>query len=493
MLRMDQVHVIRHKVLREGTSIRAAAKQMGLSRNTVAKYLRVSEPHRQEKSARPRPVLERVSPRIEELLQEWQGRTTAKQRLTGSRLHRQLVEEGYQVGITTVRDHLREKRRQAAEVYIPLVHRPGEEGQVDFFQVTVDEGERREVWKFLLHLPYSGRDFVWLYHRCDQLAFLDGHVRAARHLGGLPRRLVYDNLTAAVRRLAGVHRELTRQFLALSSHYLFEPCFTRPGEGHDKGSVEARGKGVRLQHLTPIPQGETLGAIAAAVLVEVEASWRTRARRDGQKPAALWEQERQGLLPLPERPFEVRRLVTTSASRQALIQVEGGVYSVPSTWARLDVDAHVGVTDIRLVCRGEEQTVTRQRPGGKRIRYRHYLPELARKPQAVRQVAPELMAELGEPFGQLWSLLKGRYGPGEAARLLARILGAVVDHGEEMVAAALEATLQQAQGRCRQSGCQDLMSSQLPQAVPVPQALKGYQVETARAADYDVLLLEGVR
>jgi transposase len=310
-------------------------------------------------------VLERVAPRIEELLQEWWGRTTAKQRLTGVRLHRQLVEEGYQVGITTVRDYLWEKRRQAAEVYIPLVHRPGEEGQVDFFQVTVDEGECRwEVWKFLLHLSSSGRDFLWLYDRCDQLSFLDGHVRAAEYLGGLPRWLVYDNLTAAVKRLVGVHRELTDRFLALSSYYLFEPCFTRPGEGHDKGSVESRGKGVRLQHLTPIPQGETLEAIATAVLAAVEQSWQGRVRRDGQEPAALWEQERQGLLPLPERPFEVRRLVTTSASRMALVQVEGVVYSVPSTWARLDVDAYVGVTDIRLVCRGEEQVVARERPGG---------------------------------------------------------------------------------------------------------------------------------
>ena len=491
MLRMDQVHVIRHKVLREGLSIRAVARQMGLSRNTVAKYLQVPEPRWQAQTPRPRPVLERVAPRIEELLQEWQGHTTARQRLTGARLHRQLVEEGYLVGVTTVRDYLREKRRQAAEVFIPLVHRPGEEGQVDFFQVTVDEGQwRREVWKFLLRLPYSGRDFLWLYDRCDQLSFLDGHVRAAEYLGGLPRRLVYDNLTAAVKRLVGVHRELTDRFLALSSYYLFEPCFTRPGEGHDKGSVESRGKGIRLQHLTPIPQGETLEEIATAVLAEVEYTWRTRVRRDGREPAALWEQERQGLLPLPERPFEVRRLVTTSASRRALVQVEGGVYSVPSTWARLDVDAYVGVTDIRLVCRGEELVVARERPGGKQVQYRHYLPELARKPQAVRQVAPELLTELGEPFGQLWSLLEGRYGPREAARLLARILGAMVDHGEDVVAAALEAVMGTPQQDLAGS---TLPTSQLPQEVPVPQALRGYLVEAARAADYDALLLGGVR
>jgi transposase len=129
MLRMDQVHVIRHKALREGLSIRAVAKQMGLSRNTVAKYLQVPEPHRQEKTSRPRPVLERVAPRIEELLQEWRGRTTAKQRLTGARLHRQLVEEGYQVGITTVRDYLWEKRRQAAGCASPWCTGLGKKGR----------------------------------------------------------------------------------------------------------------------------------------------------------------------------------------------------------------------------------------------------------------------------------------------------------------------------------------------------------------------------
>jgi transposase len=39
MLKMDQVHVLRHKVLNEGRSIRRVARELGLSRNTVAKYL----------------------------------------------------------------------------------------------------------------------------------------------------------------------------------------------------------------------------------------------------------------------------------------------------------------------------------------------------------------------------------------------------------------------------------------------------------------------
>ncbi|HLX10425.1 MAG TPA: IS21 family transposase, partial [Thermoanaerobaculia bacterium] len=89
MLRMDQVHVIRHKVLVEGHSARSVARQLGVSRNTVRKYLRLSAPVRVERHPRARPVLDRVRSRIAALLDEWRLRTTAKQRVTGSRLHRQ--------------------------------------------------------------------------------------------------------------------------------------------------------------------------------------------------------------------------------------------------------------------------------------------------------------------------------------------------------------------------------------------------------------------
>jgi len=117
-----------------------------------------------------------------------------------------------------------------------------------------------------MHLMYSGYDFVWLYDRCDQLALLDAHVRAFGHFGGVPHRVAYDNLTPAVRKIIGAERALTDRFTALASHYLFEPCFARPGEGHDKGGVESRGKAMRLQHLTPIPCGDTLQALSATVL-----------------------------------------------------------------------------------------------------------------------------------------------------------------------------------------------------------------------------------
>ena len=424
-------------------------------------------------------------------MSQWAERLTPKQRLTGTRIHRQLVEEGYQTGVTVVRDYLREKRRRTAEVFIPLVHRPGEEGQVDFFEVTVEiDSDLRRAWKLLLHLPYSGRDFTWLYESCDQLSFLDGHVRAAAHFGGLPQRLVYDNLTAAVKRRVGIAPELTERFQALVSQYLFEPCFARPGEGHDKGSVESRGKAIRLQHLTPIPRGNSLAEISSALIHEVETVWRERVQRDGRRCRDLWQEEQEKLLALPERPFEARKTVLVPVSSKATVQIGAATYSVPSGWARLEATAYVGVEDIKLVCRGEMEVVPRQRRGGKRIRYRHYLPELAKKPQAVRQVAPELVAELGEPYGRLWSLLVGRYGTREAARVLSRVMGAVVDYGSETVAEALEAALEA--GRCDLLALAGRIQQSNP-VVEVPAALQSYEIEAGSPADYDVLLQGGVR
>ena len=331
MLGMDRAYVIKHKWHHEGLSIRQIARDLGVSRNTVRKYVDAEgEPRRREAAdKRPQPVLDEVRERIDELLQEWGRRTTPKQRITGTLVHEQLLREGLQVGSTTVRAYLAEKRRARQEVYLPLVWRAGDAAQVDFFEVTVEvAGERQKAWLFVLRLMYSGRDFAWLYERCNQVAFLDGHVRAFKHLGGVVLRCIYDNLKAAVKRRLGIERELSARFLALCSHYLFEPCFARPGEGHDKGGVEARGKNVRLQHLTPIPSGQSLAEIAAALLNNLDAASATRADQQGRTVAQRFNEERALLRPLPERPFEARQVVPVGVSRQALVRVDGAQYSV---------------------------------------------------------------------------------------------------------------------------------------------------------------------
>ena len=490
MLKVEQVHVIRHKVMVEGESQRRVARDMGLSRNTVRKYLEVSEPKRVERSPRGRPVLERVKGRMNELIEEWEGRTTSKQHMTGTRLQRELVKEGFQVGTTLVRSYLREVRRQRAEVFIPLVHRPGDEAQVDFFEVTVElDGIRRKAWKFLMRLMYSGRDFAWLYDRCDQLSFLDGQVRAFRYFGGVPQRCIYDNLSPAVARVTFPRRRLTDRFSSLVSHYVFEPCFARVGVGHDKGGVEGRGNSVRLQHLTPVPRGASLKELSERLVCDLEEEAGRKVDSQGKSVLERFDEDRQRMRPLPEAEFDARKVVAVSVRSTALVKVEGAWYSVPTHWARLDATAYVGVDEVSIVCRGEDVTHPRQRFGGRRVNYRHYLPELARKPQAVRQVAPELVAELGEPYGRLWRVLVETYGAQDGARVLARVIGAITQQGTEAVREALEKALK-AGGRSPI----DLVPRpvrQVSEAVPVPAGLEGYKVDTAQARSYDVLLVGG--
>ena len=223
-----------------------------------------------------------MAERVHALLAESVRWTGGKQRLTATRLHALLVGEGHRVGVTVVKDAVAEWKRQRREVFVPLTYRPGDLAEVDFFEVLVDvDGTRRKAWLFLMRLMYSGRDFAWIYERQDQISFLDGHVRAFAHFDGVPARVAYDNLRAAVVRiLVGGARTLTPRFAALASHYLLEACFCRPGEGHDKGGVESRGKAIRQQALVPIPVGATLASINAALLAQMDA------RLDTQRDAA---------------------------------------------------------------------------------------------------------------------------------------------------------------------------------------------------------------
>lgn len=500
MLRVDQVHVVRHKVLVEGRGIRAVALEMGISRNTVRRYLAVAEPVRVEKSPRGRPVSEQVLPRIEAILAESPRWTGGKQRLTATRLHQMLRAEGYEVGATLVKEAVAEWKGRRREVFVPLVYRPGELAEVDFFEVLVDiDGKRRKAQLFVMRLMHSGRDFAWLYERQDQVGFLDGHVRAFTHFGAVPQRIAYDNLKSAVRRmLVGSEREMTERFTALVSHYLFEPCFCRPATGHDKGGVEARGKAIRWQELVPIPTGESLLVINEKLLARLdERQSEIRSHGDGRTIGERFAEERGAMLPLAERPFCARRTHHVEVSSRSLVTVEGAVYSVPCEWVGQTIVAHVGATDVELVSprRDEARRVVvtaRKRFGERSVDYRHYLRELARKPQAVRQVAPELVRDLGEPFGVAWRLLVDVHGPKEAARVFARVLGFVEKRGITDVAHRIAQALEHGEPLL-------LALAPPPRPAPalapddLPHGLGSLAVESGRAGDYDRWLRGGER
>jgi transposase len=477
MLKVDHVHVLRHKVLVEGRSQRQVAKELGISRLTVRKYLTEAIPIRRETKPRGRPVWETVKARVEALLVESPQWTGGKQQLTATRLHQLLISEGHHVGVTLIREAVAEWRRQRREVFVPLTYRPGDLAEVDFFEVLVDvAGARRKAWLFLMRLMYSGRDFGWIYDRQDQVSFLDGHSRAFAHFNGVPARVAYDNLRAAVVRiLVGGERALTARFAALASHYVLEPCFCRPGEGHDKGGVEARGKALRRQALVPIPSGPTLDAINAALLAGLDARLATTPTIGGR-----FADEQRALRAAPD-PFNADATTLTTVSPRAVVRVGGASYSVPSRWARLDLVVRIGPTSVTVVGRdGTRIRHPRKRFGERSIDYRHYLPELARKPQAVRQVLPDLLRDLGAPFPAVWERLHLAHGPREAARLFAKILGELDVRGSAQVVPALTTAL--ATGT-------PLTLAQIvvatPPRVDVPPPLRDLEIASGCAADYD--------
>jgi transposase len=479
MLRVDQVHVVRHKVLVEGRSQRQVARELGIARETVRKYLLESIPARKETQPRARPVWDAVRARVEQLLTESARWTGGKQRLTATRLHELLTMEGHRAGVTMIKQAVAEWKRQRREVFVPLVYRPGDLAEVDFFEVLVDlDGTRRKAWLFLMRLMYSGRDFAWIYDRQDQISFLDGHVRAFAHFGGVPARLAYDNLRlAVVRILVGGERALTARFAALASHYLLEPCFCRPGEGHDKGGVEARGQAIRRQVLVPIPSGQSLDVINHALLARLDTRATTPAI------AARFSEEQRVWRAVSD-PFVAEATTVATVTPRALVRVDGAYYSVPCRWAGLDLVVRIGATTVTIVGRdGTRIAHPRKRVGQRSIDYRHYLPELARKPQAVRQVLPDLLRDLGDPFPAVWAQLHAAHGPREGARLLATILGELETRGAAEVIPQLRAALT--------TGAPLLLVRRPPLAAPavvVPAPLRDLEIGSGHAADYDAWL-----
>ena len=486
---MDQVHVIRHQVLVEGRSRRQVAKEFGISRLTVRKYVGATVPSRKVPTPRARPVWQAVQARVETLLRESAQWTGGKQRLTATRLHGLLVAEGHTVGVTVVKAAVAEWKRQRREVFVPLTYRPGDLAEVDFFEVLVDiDGTRRKAWLFLMRLMYSGRDFAWIYERQDQISFLDGHVRAFAHFEGVPARVAYDNLRAAVVRiLVGGARTLTPRFTALAAHYLLEACFCRPGEGHDKGGVEARGKAIRQQALVPIPTGSTLATINTALLARMDARVDTTRDAVGQTIGVRFAEEQRLFRSVPT-PFAPEATTLATVTPRALVRLEGAYYSVPTRWAGLDLVVRTGATSVTIVGReGTRIQHPRLRFGQRSIDYRHYLPELARKPQAVRQVLPDLLRDLGTPFPAIWDQLHAAHGPRDAARLFAKVLGQLDTHGAEVVVPALRAALGAGTPLLLAlTPASTARGCLVPDAVPVP--LRDLEIPSGCAADYDAWL-----
>ncbi len=383
MLGMVDIEFIKKKHLQEGWSIRRIARCLAINRITVRKAIAAKEIPRYRLSCeKPAPVIGPVMGIVEQWLKEDQE-APRKQRHTARRVYHRLVEEHQFSGSeSAVRKCVRKLRGQVAEAFVPLEADAGKMAQVDWGTAKARiGGVDVPVHLFVLRLRHSGVIFARAYLHETMECFLDGHKRAFEWLEGVPRTLVYDNLkTAVVRILSGPDREESTLMSALRAHYLFESAFCRPGEGHEKGSVENGVGYVRRNALVPVPDLRTLEELNARLLKWCE---QDKVLREG------WPEESRALSPLPKAPFPCSRTSVLKVSSQLLVSVGSNRYSVPWGYQGREVVCRLSPDRVDLVDKDQLLASHSRLTGrhGLQIDLHHYLPVLARKPRAVTGIA----------------------------------------------------------------------------------------------------------
>jgi transposase len=252
---MDWWTKIRLEVLRGERKKREILREEGIHWETLKKILKYSEPPGyQLKEARPKPKIGPYLERIAQIIEEDKA-LPKKQRHTAKRIYERIGEMGYEGKYTQVKEAVREFMRVKQEVFMPLIHRPGE-AQVDFgYALAKVSGVLRKVVFFVMALPCSDAFFIMAFERECTESYWEGHVQAFECFGGVPNRISYDNSKVLVSKIIGARdRTLTDGFLKLQSHYLFREHFCRVRRANEKGVVEGVVKFARSNFFVPVPQ-----------------------------------------------------------------------------------------------------------------------------------------------------------------------------------------------------------------------------------------------
>jgi transposase len=310
MLTLEGVVEIRvlHK---QGKSIRAIARELGVSRKTVRRYLRQEGPPRYgPRAARPSkldPFKGYLQERVAGAHPDWIPATV---------LLREIEERGYDGRISILRDFLRSLRPVVpAEPVVRFETEPGQQMQVDW--ATLRRGRDR-LSAFIATLGHSRASYVEFVTDEKVETLMACHEHAFAFFGGVTREVLYDNVkTVVLARDAygpGRHR-FHPTFLDFARHHGFRPRLCRPYRAKTKGKVERFVRYLRRSFYVPLDSRlKSAGMAVDALTANVEcrrwlrevANARTHGTT-GHVPAEVLAEERQRLLPLPE-PYAGRTL-----------------------------------------------------------------------------------------------------------------------------------------------------------------------------------------
>jgi transposase len=400
--------------LRLGQSERAIANDLSLSRNTVSKYRELA------KAAGyldPGAALPETQVIVSVLGPEPQPPRAASTVLPYQQLVEQFLadgvemmtifdrlnkDHGYTGSYSSVRRFVHQLRPVEKRLTVRVHCAPGEEAQVDFgsagMQVDPADGRWRQAYVFVMTLCFSRHQYAEMVFDQKIRTWLALHRRAFASFGGVPAKIVPDNLKAAVLKAALHDPVLGEAYRRFAQHYGFIVSPTRPGTPEHKGKVENGVHFVRRSFLA----GQTFADIREgnqklAIWVKERAGTREHGSTH-QPPLALFEaHERAKLLPLPRDPFELTETKVVKLHPDCHVVIDGSYYSAPYQYVGEELVAYVFERMVQIF-RGTELLTTHPRATRKgewHTRNEHYPPEKA----AFLEKTPERCRELARRMG----------------------------------------------------------------------------------------------
>jgi transposase len=402
VLYMDTIAEIRRRRLVSKESISSIARDLKLSRPTVRKHCRTQrEPvYRREKQPVPRLGA------FQETLETWlrtERLLPKAQRRTARRLFEGLQAEGYHGAYDSVQRFVQRWKAaksgpSLAHAFVPLAFAPGEVCQFDWSHEHVElNGVMQTIKVAHFRLTFSRQMFVVAYPRETQEMVFDAHNRAFEFFGGVPERMVYDNLKAVVETIfTGKERLFNRRFMVLANHYLFEPVACTPASGWEKGQVENQVGNIREWLFTPLARFASFEALNEWLATRCrELAARKHPVTPERSIADCFAQEQFSLRRIVA-PFDgyVEHMLRVSST--CLVVLDRNRYSVPAEYAGRAVSVRSTAARVRVVADGAVIADHARRFGRDVLICDpwHYLPLLERKPGALRNGVPFLEWDL---------------------------------------------------------------------------------------------------
>lgn len=496
MYRVATYAQVRQAYFIDNKSQRQISRELGLNRRTVKKMIEESiPPGYQRKKVICHPRLDPHKAWIDEIL-ESDKKVHRKQHHTAKRIYERLKEErSYTGSYSTTRTYVAKKRLSCKEMFVPLSHEPGM-GQVDFGKAQgVINNVPCDIHFIVFDLPFSDGLFIKAYPFENTESFCEGHVSAFSFFGGVPKRLLYDNTSIAVKKiLKEGQREQTVGFLALQSHYLFTQAFANVGRGNEKGGVENLVGYARRNFMVPVPHFESFEALNA----HLEASCRKR-QLDIVRGHTETIETRLGLesfLPLPLIPYEACRLQPCKINSQSLVRFQNNDYSVPTKISQQKVLVKGYVERVVIILEGKTIAEHKRGYGREEVFYNplHYLKLIERKAGVFEQAAPLKGWKLPPIFQRVHDLLYKKEGKA-GRRHYIRILQFLENYSLPVLQESLEQAV--ALNVVNEEAIRNLLKRQI-EAKSVPLSLVYHpnvpvvQVTQTNLKDYNALLSNGV-